>query len=333
MTMQRYHFDRQYAEIFRRNGIDVSELLRRCGLPEDQFSRADILLTQEEYYNIVEQVGRLCRDDETIVKIATREGIETFMPPAFAAYCSSNGLAFLNRFATYKKLAGPMQIMIKENECRVEVELLPANEEQMIPAAFVEFEMMLLLSILRKASAVEIKPVQVEMRHKILNPCVCGFLACDIIQATRDAICFSATDMQMPFVTRNDTMWQYIEPELRRRLSEMEIDDTMAARVRSALIELLPAGKTTIEDVASVLCMSRRTLQRKLSEENTTFQQQLNATRLLLAKNYLANGHRSSDDIAFLLGYEDTTSFLRAFNTWTGMTVSEYKSKLAQSAK
>jgi len=103
--------------------------------------------------------------------------------------------------------------------------------------------------------------------------------------------------------------------------------------VRSALIELLPAGKTTIEDVASVLCMSRRTLQRKLSEENTTFQQQLNATRLLLAKNYLANGHRSSDDIASLLGYEDTTSFLRAFNTWTGMTVSEYKAKLVQSAK
>ena len=333
MIMQRYHFDRQYAEIFRRNGIDVGELLHRCGLPEDQFSRAEILLTQEEYYNIVEQTGRLCRDDETIVKIATREDIETFMPPAFAAYCSSNGLAFLNRFATYKKLAGPMQIMVRESECRIEVELLPATDGQMIPAAFVEFEIKLLLSILRKASAVEIKPVQVEIGHDILNPCVCAYLGCKIIQTDRNAILFSSTDMQIPFVTRNDTMWQYIEPELRRRLSEMEMDDTMAARVRSALIELLPAGKTTIDNVASVLCLSRRTLQRKLTDERTTFQQQLNATRLLLAKNYLANGHRSSNDIAFLLGYENTTSFLRAFNTWTGMTVSEYKSKLAQSAK
>lgn len=331
--MQRYHFDRQYAEVLRRNGIDVSELLHRCGLPEDLFSRADILLTQEEYYNIVEQSGKRCKDEETIVKIATREDFETFMPPAFAAYCSSNGLAFLNRFATYKKLAGPMKIMVTESESRLEVEMLPANEVQAIPATFIEFEMMLLLSILRKASATEIKPIQVEMRHDILNSCVSDYLGCNIIQTGRNAICFSLADMQIPFTTRNETMWQYIEPELRRRLSEMEIDDTMAARVRSALIELLPAGKTTIDNVASVLCMSRRTLQRKLSDEHTTFQQQINATRLLLAKNYIVNGHRNSDDIAFLLGYEDTTSFLRAFNTWTGMTVSEYKSKMAQYAK
>ena len=122
-------------------------------------------------------------------------------------------------------------------------------------------------------------------------------------------------------------MWQYIEPELRRRLSEMEIDDSMAARVRSALVELLPAGKTTIDSVASKLCMSRRTLQRKLTDEHTTFQQQLNSTRLLLAQNYLRNNERTNDDIAFLLGYEDTTSFLRAFSTWTGQTVTEYKKR------
>ena len=34
-----------------------------------------------------------------------------------------------------------------------------------------------------------------------------------------------------------------------------------------------------------------------------------------------------NDDIAFLLGYEDTTSFLRAFSTWTGQTVTEYKKR------
>ena len=126
-------------------------------------------------------------------------------------------------------------------------------------------------------------------------------------------------------MSRNDAMWQYIEPELRRRLSEMEIDDSMAARVRSALVELLPAGKTTVDDVAQKLYMSRRTLQRKLTDERTTFQQQLNSTRLLLAQNYLCDSERTNDDIAFLIGYEDTTSFLRAFNTWTGQGVSEYR--------
>ena len=46
-----------------------------------------------------------------------------------------------------------------------------------------------------------------------------------------------------------------------------------------------------------------------------------------MAKNYLKNSELTSDDIAFLLGYEDTTSFLRAFNVWTGMSITEYKKR------
>ena len=165
------------------------------------------------------------------------------------------------------------------------------------------------------------------MRHRCEDKPLLDFMGCPVCQDERVALTIREEDMLLPFVSRNDSMWQYIEPELRRRLSEMEVDDSTAARVRSALVELLPAGKTTVDDVASKLCMSRRTLQRKLTDEQTTFQQQLNATRLLLAKNYLKNSERTSDDIAFLLGYEDTTSFLRAFNMWTGMSITEYKKR------
>lgn len=66
-------------------------------------------------------------------------------------------------------------------------------------------------------------------------------------------------------------------------------------------------------------------MQRKLLDEDTSFQKQLNGTRELLAKNYLKNTDMSSDDIAFLLGYQEINSFLRAFSLWTGMSVSEYK--------
>lgn len=159
------------------------------------------------------------------------------------------------------------------------------------------------------------------------------YLGCQPTQGNRNVLTLSGADAALPFITRNESMWQYIEPELRRRLSEMEIDDSMAARVRSALVELLPAGKTTIDFVASKLCMSRRTLQRKLTDEHTTFQQQLNSTRLLLAQNYLRDSERTNDDIAFLLGYEDTTSFLRAFSTWTGQTVTEYKKRRSESQR
>ena len=90
-------------------------------------------------------------------------------------------------------------------------------------------------------------------------------------------------------------------------------------------MELLPAGKSAIEDVAAALGLGKRTLQRKLQEEKTTFQKQLNHTRELLAKNYLQNINLSSEDIAYLLGYQDLNSFFRAFALWTGKSLTEYK--------
>ena len=120
-------------------------------------------------------------------------------------------------------------------------------------------------------------------------------------------------------------MWEFLEPELQKRLYEMEKDDSYSARVRSALTELLPGGMSNIDDVAAKLGISKRTLQRKLTEEDTSFQKQLNGTRELLAKNYLRNTDMSSDDIAFLLGYQELNSFLRAFSLWTGMSISEYR--------
>lgn len=127
------------------------------------------------------------------------------------------------------------------------------------------------------------------------------------------------------YCSRNESMWEFFEPELKRRLSMMETDDSCAARVRSALMELLPSGECTIDDVAKKLGYSKRSLQRKLQEEDTNFQKQLNHTRGLLARTYLANTDMTTEDIAFLLGYQESGSFLRAFTVWTGQTVIEYR--------
>lgn len=127
------------------------------------------------------------------------------------------------------------------------------------------------------------------------------------------------------YCSRNESMWEFFEPELKRRLSMMETDDSCAARVRSALMELLPSGECTIDNVAKKLGYSKRSLQRKLQEEDTNFQKQLSHTRELLARTYLANTDMTTEDIAFLLGYQESGSFLRAFTVWTGQTVIEYR--------
>ena len=320
----RYVFYRQLGRLFEAAGMDISLLLRLSHLPEDLLSRRDIMLTEEEYHTLMEQAGRMAKDGDVIC-IATSNGIEAFSPPVFAAYCSSDGRGFLSRLSHYKRLVGPLQLLITEQDGALQLEIRSLTEGITVPAFWTEMEMVFVLNLMRKATQVDIRPISITLQHEVSNEAVTKFFGCQPVKGNRNLLTLSLADVSLPFITRNDAMWQYIEPELRRRLSEMEIDDSMAARVRSALVELLPAGKTTVDDVAQKLYMSRRTLQRKLTDERTTFQQQLNSTRLLLAQNYLRDSDRTNDDIAFLLGYEDTTSFFRAFTAWTGQTVSDYR--------
>lgn len=144
---------------------------------------------------------------------------------------------------------------------------------------------------------------------------------------SRDSILFSLMkkDLEPPFISYDDAMWNYFKPELMKRLAGLELDDSISARVKSALIELLPGGLSGIDTVAEKLGLSRRTLQRKLSEEGTTFQKQLNNTRKLLAVHYIRNTNMSTNEIAYLLGYQELNPFLRAFILWTGKSISEYK--------
>ena len=134
------------------------------------------------------------------------------------------------------------------------------------------------------------------------------------------SVAFSAADAARPFLTANERMWEFFEPELRKRLSEVEADTTVGERVRASLLELLPAGDGSMEGVARELAMSTRTLQRRLRGEGTSFQSLLGDTRESLARHYLANSQMSAGEISFLLGYEDPRSFYRAFHAWTGQT-------------
>ena len=326
--MKRFPVDPNYAKLLRGQGVSVAEVLRRAKLPEDLFARHDAALSTEEYLRFMTSIGDAVQGTDLPIRLATAEQIETINPPIFAAYCSQDALHCIHRLAQYKALAGAVTFSVTECETEVSVGIRLAGYPAELPELIVGIEMVLLLNLIRKATRQFIIPQKVTVRRPFQNPAYESFFGCTAVPGSEDCIAFSRRDAEIPFLTRNDSLWNFFEPELRRRLSEMELDDTTAARVRSALVELLPGGAGSIEDVCAKLGLSKRTLQRKLSEEGTTFQKQLNHTRELLAKNYLKNTDLASEDIAFLLGYQDVTSFFRAFSLWTGQGVSDYKEQI-----
>jgi len=324
------HFivDGRYKDILEYHGIDASEVLRKAMLPRDILNHQTITMKEEQYYRFLDAIETASGIPGMAVKLSTSQSIERFSPPIFAAFCSKNARLCIERLAHYKKLIGPMKFEITEKEDTLTVAFLPGDPELGLPRFVAESEISFLLNIIRRATKKEIVPVQVCTAMDLDDDLLQEFVGIAIERGDVNKIVFHSSDMDVPFISFDDNMWNYFEPELNRRLTDLDVDDSFSARVRAALTELLPAGICGIEDVAEELGLSKRTLQRKLSEENTTFQKQLNNTREVLALHYINNTDMTTNDIAFLLGYAELNSFLRAFSIWTGKSVSEYRERL-----
>jgi AraC-like DNA-binding protein len=172
-------------------------------------------------------------------------------------------------------------------------------------------ELVFWVALARLATRRVVRPLSVTAPHLPRDPAPYReYLGTEIVRARSCAVAFSSADARRPFVTANERMWEFFEPELRRRLSEL----------RDGAPELLPAGDAGTTAVARELAVSTRTLQRRLREEGTTFQAELARTREALARHYLTSSSVTSGEISFLLGYEDPNSFYRAFRGWTGDT-------------
>jgi AraC-like DNA-binding protein len=78
--------------------------------------------------------------------------------------------------------------------------------------------------------------------------------------------------------------------------------------------------------VAKALALSLRTLARRLADEGTTYGEVVDQLRKSLATQYLNDPKMSLAQIAWLLGYEEPTSF-NAFKRWTGRSPSADRSR------
>ena len=103
--------------------------------------------------------------------------------------------------------------------------------------------------------------------------------------------------------------------------------DNFLGTLRRSITQYLPEGEVSLDTIAADLNVSRRTLQRRLSDKGTQFSQVLQDVRSYLAVRYLSDKRLAMAEIAFLLGYSDQATFSNAFKSWYGMSPSEYRLK------
>jgi len=303
-------------------GLSVDNVLKRAGLPGDLFARTRVGLPTDAYFRFWQAIADEGRDPCLPLRIGTGIPVEGFDAPLFAALCSPDLNGALQRFAHYKRLVAPMVLRVDfAREDGTFVELAWLDELLSPPAVLVLTELVFFVEFARVATRSRIRPLAACSPYLPEAPSAFReFLGVSVTRADKPSLLFSPEDAQRPFLTANERMWQEFEPSLKQRLSALDLAATTAERVHAALLELLPSGAATVEAVCKKLGTSGRTLQRRLQEEGETFQSVLSRTREALARYYLKRPELTTTEISFLLGYEDSSSFYRAFTAWTGTT-------------
>jgi len=146
-----------------------------------------------------------------------------------------------------------------------------------------------------------------------------------------NGIAFSRKLLNEMLPTHDPELVELNEAAVAKYLKALKAGNT-SAQVVSVVTSLLASGCPSEETIAFKLHMSKRTLQRRLSEEGQSYSQLLNSLRIALAKQYLTGKDISVTEITYQLGYSSPSTFARSFKQHVNCTPIKYRQQYAHSA-
>ena len=189
--------------------------------------------------------------------------------------------------------------------------------------------MAVMVHLLRAISSPDFRPLRVDIACEAPAGCAQvyrDYFRSDVAFATGEyALAFDPGEIDRPFPAANVELARQNDQIVMKMLADTAKGD-LIMQVRSKLIELLPAGECSKEDVAAALYMSVRTLHNKLERLDSSYQLVPDETRRELAEQYMQQQQRSISEVAYLLGFSDCSNFSRAFKRWTGESPSQFRS-------
>lgn len=154
------------------------------------------------------------------------------------------------------------------------------------------------------------------------------FFSCPVsFKAGENRILFSKSAMLRPNPRPNNYLQSVLLAHAEHLQSQLPDVLPFTQTVKELITSFLPTGRADMEQVASQLAVSTKTLYRRLKEEGNTFQTVLDQTRMELAKRHLGESNLSLDDISFLLGFSETSAFYRACKRWYGQSPKSLRSR------
>ncbi|UTW07449.1 AraC family transcriptional regulator [Pseudomonas benzenivorans] len=312
-------------------GVDCRAIFPELGLDYAALEDPDARFPQDGMTRLWQRAVELSGNPAIGLNMAKVVRPASFHVVGYALMSSRTLKEGLTRLVRYQRIiAEGADLSFRPTPCGYEL-VLAIHGDRLPPARqSAEASLAYALAFCRWMTGKPLRPQQILFQGDPptdLQPFEQVFQAPLRFNAAHYALLFERADMEMPLPTANESLAQLHDRfagEYLARFSESRVTHL----ARQVLCRLLPQGEPKREAVAQTLHLSQRTLQRRLQEEGSSFQQLLDDTRRELAEQYLAQPSLTLLEVAYLLGFADPSNFFRAFRRWFACTPGEHRARL-----
>jgi AraC-like DNA-binding protein len=312
-------------------GGDVRDFIRRHALPEDADTEREIVLDLDSLRVFLDEVSRSLGEPHLGTVVAQRTERGTWDLLEYSCRSAPDVRGALRRMSRYVRLANDVvQIRFTEYPDR------SASVEQTLPGSPLvidrhgnEFFVATVVLKCRELSGKPIRPLRVEYAHAApedlgLLHALLGTESLAFGQG-KNAVVFDAESLDSKLVGFDPSLLSILDRYAEQALESRGSRSAFLVSVRDSIREQLVEGKAGLAVTARALGATARTLQRRLTEEGTSFGAEVESVREELARVYVSDRGRPLMEVAFLLGYSDLSTFVRAFRRWTGVTPARFR--------
>lgn len=136
-----------------------------------------------------------------------------------------------------------------------------------------------------------------------------------------------------PILTANHELQKIFISKLNsQQKKRLNASESFKESVRNYLMTNSYLGVLSLEQVAANFNLAPRSLQRKLQNENTNFQELAESVKKSMAIHLLGAGEHQIKEISIMLGYNELSAFSRAFRRWTGKPPQNFRQQVKRSS-
>ncbi|MGZ9722896.1 AraC family transcriptional regulator [Rhizobium miluonense] len=310
-----------------RIGLPPSAVLRQARLPATLHLGENGMVTTAQYFAIFRALEELVPEPALGLRLVREADTAVHPPSTLAAFHARDYRDALYRVARFKRLCTPEQLTFHEEKGEVSITSSWVYATELEPGIATDVAFAFLVELGRRGTGQPLTPVRVEfMRAGPKSDLYQLFFGCPVkYGAPQNKLVLKSADLDRPFPGHNPELLEILTPALAAAMGELQARSSIGDQVKVVLKRSLASGRPELSQIAQDLNMSERTLQRRITEEGKTFRELLSEARKELGRQLLSNPSTDIDEVACLLGYQDRSSFYRAFRDWEGLTPLQWR--------